>query len=417
MGQSTKAENRVTDKLSDVAIRKAKPKEKPYKLSDGKGLRLIVNPNGTKWWRFYYQFGGKEKTLSFGTYPEVTLSEAREKRNVTRKMVANGVDPGVERKEQKVEATNTFEHVARCWVEKAKVVWTPNYAEHVVRRLELNIFPALGELPINHITAQQLLSALKIIESRGAVETAHRMLTLCGQIFRHAIASGFCESNPAANLKGALGPVVKRHYPAITKPNELGELLRAIDGYQGTFVVKCALRIAPLVFVRPGELRKAEWSEIDFEAALWTIPASKMKMRREHLVPLSRQSLAILKELYPFTGTGKYIFPNPRTADRPLSDNAILAALRRMGFDKEIVTGHGFRASARTILDEVLGFRPDYIEHQLAHGVRDPNGRAYNRTAHLVQRTTMMQKWADYLDALKYGAKVFPFPKTGTADE
>jgi len=390
--------------LSDVKVRNAKPSEKQFKLFDGDGLFLLVTPNGKKGWRFKYRFGGKEKLISFGTYPEVGLSEAREKRLAARKQIATGIDPSELRKAAGKSASkdaNSFEIVGREWHQKFSSTWSPSHAQTTLRRLEQDVFPVMGERPIDEVKAPELLTMLRRIESRGALETAHRVRTICGQIFRYAIATGRAERDPAADLKGALPPYKKSHLAAITEPSKVGELLRAIDGYQGSFVVKCALQMAPLVFVRPGELRQAEWTEIDFDKAEWNIPAVRMKMKEPHLVPLSTQSLDILCELQALTGRSRYLFPSARSNARPLSNNAINAALRRMGFDKDQMTGHGFRAMARTILDEVLQFRPDFIEHQLAHAVRDPNGRAYNRTAHLEERKTMMQCWADYLDGLK----------------
>jgi integrase len=287
----------------------------------------------------------------------------------------------------------------------------PGHAKAILRRLELNIFPWLGDRPIIEIKAPEVLMALRRIESRGALESAHRVKIICGQIFRYAVATGRAERDPVADLKGALPPTRSKHLAAITNPEKVGGLLRAIDGYEGSFVTKCALKLAPLLFVRPGELRQMEWAEIDFESAEWNIPAEKMKTGRPHLVPLARQSLAILKDIQPLTGAGRYVFPSPRTSKRPMSNNGVLSALRRMGFEKDEMSGHGFRAMARTILDEVLQIRPDFIEHQLAHAVRDPLGRAYNRTKHLKERYRMMQTWADYLDGLKTGAKVIPLKK------
>jgi len=401
--------------LTDMKVRKAKPGKKQVKLFDFKGLYMLISPNGGKYWRFKYRFNGKEKLLALGTYPEVSLSEAREKRDIARKHVAAGIDPGAVRKAQKAakasQVRNSFEVVAREWHSKYVPTWVPSHATKIIRSLEHNIFPWIGPNDINEITAVELLMVLRRIESRGALDTTHRMRFVCGRIFRYAIATGRAARDPAADLRGALPPVKKRHLAAVTDPAKVGELLRAIDGYQGSFVTQCALRLAPLVFVRPGELRQAEWTEIDLDLAEWNIPADKMKTRQPHLVPLSKQAVDILRELQPLTGKGKYVFPGARSISRPMSNNAILAALRRMGYEKDEMTGHGFRAMARTILDEVLQVRPDFIEHQLAHAVRDPNGRAYNRTAHIEERKKMMQKWADYLDGLKQGAKVIPFRK------
>ena len=400
--------------LSDMKVQKAKSKDKTVTLFDGGGLFLMVTPSGGKLWRFKYRFDGKEKKIAFGAYPEISLQDARQKRDEARRLLANNVDPSEIRKAQKqakTESTETFEIIAREWHGRYTPTWKQNHAQGIVTRLERDVFPYLGTRPIKEIKAPELLTVLRRIESRGALETAHKVRSTCDQIFRYAIATGRSERNPAADLKGALPPVKTINRAAITVPKKVGELLRAIDGYQGGFVVQCALKFAPLVFVRPGELRHAEWTEIDFKNAEWNIAAGKMKMKEPHLVPLSKQAIEILTELRKLTGTGRYVFPG-RTSERPMSDNAILAALRNMGYAKEEMSGHGFRAMARTILDEVLQVRPDFIEHQLAHAVKDPNGRAYNRTAHLNERRKMMQTWADYLDELKQGAKVLPFRKT-----
>lgn len=405
--------------LTDTAIRNAKPgltptgKEtsRPYKMGDTGGLYLEVAPSGGKWWRLKYRYDGKEKRLSLGVYPEISLKDARKRRDEARKLLAEDIDPSVNRRAVKAarieRAGNSFEVIAREWFAKYSPNWAPTNADKIIRRLENDAFPWIGGRPISDITAPELLSVMRRMESRGALESAHRMRGYCGRVFRYAIATGRAERDPAADLKGALPPARKTHRAAITDPKQAAALLRAIDGYQGEFVTMCALRLAPLVFVRPGELRRAEWAEINLDNAEWNIPPGRMKMREAHLVPLSTQAVAILRELHPLTGQGKYVFPGARTKSRPMSDNAILGALRRMGYTKDEMSGHGFRAMARTILDEVLGVRPDFIEHQLAHAVRDPNGRAYNRTAHLAERRKMMQQWADYLDKLKAGAEIF----------
>ncbi len=400
--------------LTDAKVRNAKPKSKQFKIFDTDGLFLLISPAGGKWWRFKYRLRGKEKLISLGTYPEVSLAQARGRRDEARKQVADSIDPSQVRKALKdatIQNESTFEIVAREWHTRFTPTWTPGHAKTIKSRLELNVFPWIGERPIIEIKAPELLMVLRRIESRGALETAHRVRAICGQVFRYAVATGRAERDPAADLRGALPPVKPKHLSAITDPEKVAGLLRAIDGYQGSFVTKCALRLAPYLFVRPGELRQMEWVEIDLEAAEWIIPAEKMKIRQPHLVPLARQSVEILRALYPLTGAGRYVFPSPRTSKRPMSNNCVLSALRRMGFEKDEMSGHGFRAMARTILDEVLQFRPDFIEHQLAHAVRDPNGRAYNRTAHLPERRKMMQTWADYLDGLKAGAKVIPLRK------
>ena len=401
--------------ITDIKVRTSKAKDKPYKITDGDGLFLLVTPSGGKWWRFKYRFDGKEKLISFGTYPEVSLSSARDKRTEARRQNAAGIDPGEARKAQKASrsesAANSFEVIAREWHNRFSPTWTKMYAERVLDRLQRDAFPWIGARPIAEIKAPDVLAVLRRVESRGALESAHRLRTIIGQVCRYAVATGRTERDPTGNLKGALPPKNRTHFASVTDPKEVAPLLRAIDDYQGSFVVKCAMRLAPLVFVRPGELRQAEWSEIDLDAGEWNIPAEKMKMNSAHLVPLSRQAVEILKELQPLTGVSRYVFPSGRTLARPMSENAVLAALRRMGYSKEEMTGHGFRAMARTILDEVLQVRPDFIEHQLAHAVKDPNGRAYNRTAHLTERRKMMQTWADYLDGLKAGAKVLPLKK------
>ena len=399
--------------LSDTAIRNAKPGDKARKMFDGGGLYLEVAPSGGKWWRLKYRFDGKEKRLSLGVYPDVSLKDARDRRDAARKLLANEIDPSENRKAKKAakveRAGNSFEVIAREWYAKHSPNWSANHANRIIRRLERDIFPWIGGKPIAEITAPQLLEAIRRIEQRGALETAHRALSNCGQVFRYAVATGRAERDPSGDLRGALPPVKgKKHFAAVTEPKKVAEVLRALDGYEGTLPVRCALRLAPLVFVRPGELRHAQWEDIDLDAAEWRYMVTKTNTK--HIVPLSDQSVEILQELKPLTENGRYVFPSARNpkGDKPMSDNAILAAMRRMGISKEEMSGHGFRAMARTILDEVLGFRPDYIEHQLAHAVRDPNGRAYNRTAHLPERRKMMQDWADYLDKLKAGAEVIP---------
>lgn len=401
--------------LSDTAIRNAKPGDKPQKLADGGGLYLLLNPNGSRWWRLKYRAGGKEKLLSLGTYPATGLKDARDKRDAARKLLAAGVDPGEQRKAAKAageeRAANSFEAVAREWHAKQSATWVELHASRIMLRMENDIFPWLGSRPIADIAAKEFLATVNRIVDRGAVESAHRVLQNCGQVMRYAIATGRAERNPVADLKGALPPVKQTHLAAITDPHAIGGLLRAMDAYQGSLVTKCALRLAPLLFVRPGELRQAEWAEFDLDGAQWNIPAEKMKMREPHLVPLAPQAVAILRELQALTGGGRYVFPSARSPQRPMSNNAVLSALRRMGYGTDEMSGHGFRAMARTVLDEVLHFRPDYIEHQLAHAVKDPNGRAYNRTAHLAERRKMMAGWANYLDTLKTTGNVVPLTR------
>ena len=394
--------------LTDTAIRNAKPRDKTYTLGDGEGMYLEVMPNGTRFWRMAYrQPNGKKNRLTFGKYPEVSLAEARDKRLAARKLMAQGIDPGMARREEKhakeKAALNTFEAVARAWLARTAADRAASTQEKNTAWLERNIFPAIGALPISTIKPWDVLSALRVIEKRGAIESAHKIKQLCGQVFRFAVASGLADRDMTTDLRGALSAVPEAHYAAITDPKEAAELLRAIDAYNGHAYAVVALKLAPLVFVRPGELRTAEWSEIDLDAAEWRIPGSKMKMGQDHIVPLARQAVALLKDLHAMTGHGKFVFPSVRTGARCMSENTVNAALRGMGYGKDVMTGHGFRAMARTIMDEVLGERVDLIEHQLAHAVKDPNGRAYNRTAHLPARRLMMQRWADYLDAIKQG--------------
>lgn len=397
--------------LTDTKIRTAKAAEKPYRLFDGGGLYLEVAPGGGKWWRLKYRFGGKEKRLSLGVYPAVNLKAARERCNKARRQLADDIDPGLTRKAEKhtkaVNAGNSFEAVAREWFEKNKATWVDSHSDKIIRRLERDIFPWLGARPVAEVTAPEILRALRRVENRGAVETAHRIQQNCGQVFRYAIATGRADRNPAADLRGALPPVKQEHHASITEPTAIGGLLRAIDGYEGAFVTKCALRLAPLVFVRPGELRKAEWSEFDLGKAEWRIPPTRMKRRELHVVPLSQQALEILNELRPLTGEDRYLFPGVRGRKKFMSENTINAALRRLGYDGTQMTGHGFRSMASTLLNE-QGWHRDAIERQLAHAERNAVRAAYNYAEHLPERRRMMQSWADYLDGLKRGAKVVP---------
>ena len=391
--------------LTDTAIRKAKPDAKPYKMGDGGGLFLLVKPNGSKWWRWKYRrpVTGAENLLSMGTYPEVGLADARARRDEARKLVAAGTDPGEQRKAEhaaKVESgANTFAALGEelLAIRAAKLAQGTSVRER--RILEKYLVPYVGGRPIADVSAPELLAALRKLENKGTIETAHRARVLASQVFRYAIATGRAQRDPAADLRGALVQPESGHFASLTEPAEVAPLLRAIHDYEGTPVVAAALKLAPLVFVRPGELRRARWADIDLESAEWRFVASKT--RQPHIVPLASQAVEILRALQPLTGRGEYVFPGMRGKGRPMSEAAVNAALRRMGFDGDTITGHGFRAMARTILDEVLGFRPDYIEHQLAHAVRDPNGRAYNRTSHIAERRKMMQAWADYLDELR----------------
>lgn len=392
--------------LTDAKVRTAKPAAKAYKLYDERGLFLFVTAEGGRLWRFRFRFADKEKLLALGGYPDVSLKEARERRDEARKLVAAGIDPCAQRKAQKsarVErAANSFEVVAREWYDRQQPTWAPAHATRVLARLERDLFPWLGGTAITDLTPPVILATLMRICGRGAVETAHRALTNISQVARFAIASGRLESDPARDLRGALPPVIDNHFPAIVKPEELGPLLRALWDYKGTLTVRSALRLAPLLAVRPGELRSARWNDIDLDAAEWRFELSKT--RQAHIVPLSTQAVTILRELRPATAhLGEYVFPSARSPRRCMSDNAVLSALRRSEIPKEVMTGHGFRAGFRTILDEVLGYPVDLIEHQLGHNVRDALGRAYNRTTHLPARKAMMQRWADYLDELRTG--------------
>lgn len=396
--------------LSDTAIRKARPGDKPMKLRDGGGLYLLVRPDGARWWRFDYRrpITSKRNTLSLGVYPHVGVADAREKLLAAKKLLAAGIDPGQQRKAERAvsadRAANSFAAVAEELLTQRAQKLAKGSAVRERRLLEKDLAPYLGDLPVADITAPVLLAALRKVEARGAIETAHRARVLAGQVFRYAIATGRAERNPAADLIGALAQPKGGHFASLTEPKDVAPMLRALHGYFGTPAVMAALKLAPLVFTRPGELRRARWADIDLEAGEWRYVASKTET--QHIVPLAIQAVEILRDLHPLTGRGEYVFPGLRDRKRPMSENAVNAALRRMGYDGDTMTGHGFRAMARTILDEVLGFRPDFIEHQLAHAVKDPNGRAYNRTAHLAERKKMMQAWADYLDALRTGGNV-----------
>jgi len=397
--------------LTETRIRAARPGKKAVKLFDGGGLYLLLHPNGSKYWRLKYRHSGKEKTLALGVYPDVTLKLARQRRDDARKQIASGRDPAAERKAAKEETDpESFEAVAREWFAKFSLHWAASHSDKIIRRLERDLFPYLGTRPTRSITAPELLTVLRRIEARGTPETAHRALQNCGQIFRYAVATGRAERNPAGDLRGALAPTKETHYPSITEPKAVGELLRALSGYQGDLITRSALKLAPLVFVRPGELRRAEWAEIDLDKAEWRLPAEKMKARAPHVVPLSQQAVAILKELHPLTGTGRYVFPGLRSLSRPMSENTVNAALRRLGYDQHTLTGHGFRSMASTLLNE-QGWNRDAIERQLAHGERDAVRAAYNYAEHLPVRRKMMQAWADYLDGLRCGAKVVPIHK------
>ena len=399
--------------LTDIQVKNAKPIDgKARKLFDGGGLFLLVAASGARGWRFKYQFAGKEKLLSLGVYPEVTLAEAREKRREARKQLEAGIDPSlarkVERLDKETQQATTFKVVAGEWLEKQNTLAESTLAM-TRRRLELDVYPAIGGIPIADLTPKMILEGvLRPMEKRGVVELAHRTRAIVSRVFRFGVACGYLERDITADLRGALKAFERRHMAAPTDPKRVAALLRAIDDFDGSFVVHCALRLHPLVATRPGELRHAEWCEIDLETGTWSISSGKMKMKNAHTVPLSKQALEILRELQPLTGNGKYLFPSVRSTARPISDNTLNAALRRLGFRKDEMTSHGWRAIFRTLADEILQERVDIIEAQLAHQVADTLGRAYNRTSFLPERRALMQRWADYLDGLKAGATVIP---------
>ena len=388
-------------KLTDNKVEKAKTKNKSYKLSDGKGMYLLVTSKGNKLWRIDYSFNGKRNTYSIGSYPTIPLGDARKQLLEVKKLIEKGVDPIIYRKTSK-ETTlqNTFEAVALEWHTKFTAIWSPNHSKRVLRRLENNVFPWIGSRAIGDIEAPELLAAMQRAENRGAHETAHRIRQNCGQIFRYAIATGRAKHDISAPLIGALPALKVKHHPSITDPKKIGALLNAIDGYEGTFTTCCALRLAPHVFLRPGELRKAEWSEFNLEKKEWRIPLERMKQDSQHIIPLSAQALKIIAELHPLTGSGKYLFPSIRSTSRTMSENTINAALRRLGYTKDEMTGHGFRSMASTFLNE-MNWSPDAIERQLAHCERNGVRAAYNYAQHLPERRKMMQSWSNYLEQLQ----------------
>jgi integrase len=400
--------------LTDLEVRKAKPQAKAVRFFDGAGLYLEVSPAGGKLWRLKYRFAGKERKLAFGAYPDVSLARAREKRDEARRLLADGVDPSENRRVQDAAkaalSANSFEVIGREWFAKMKPEWADSHADKIIARLERDVFPWIGKRPIAELTAAEVLTTLERISDRGAKDTAKRAQQDCGGVFRYAIQTGRASYNPIPDLRGALPTAIGGNFAAITDPIQVGELLRAIDGFKGTFIVQCALRLAPMLFVRPGELRNAQWKDFDLDHSEWKFLVSKVKKTegpKIHLVPLSSQAVAILRELHALTWRSEYVFPGGRSSGRPMSDAAVNAALRRMGYDTRTeITGHGFRAMARTILHEVLGIAPEVIEHQLAHKVPDTLGAAYNRTKFLPARKAMMQTWADYLEKIKAGAEV-----------
>ena len=401
--------------LADTFVRQIKHTGKPAgdKHTDGGGMYLLVKAGG-KYWRVDYTHAERRKTLALGVYPEVSLAKARQRRDKARELLADGIDPSTAKQEDKQAkaeaAANTFEAVGRDWLVKTKAKRAAITHLKVATWLEKDAFPFIGNMPISTIGPRDVLDkVVRKVEARGAIDTAHRLKQLCGQVFRYAVVTGLAERDVTADLREALVTKTQKHHAAITEPKQVGDLMRSIFAYTGHPCTVAALKLTPLVFVRPGELRTMEWAELDLNAAEWRIPGSKMKMKVEHVVPLCTQAVELLRGVQPVTGHGRFVFPSLRTGERPMSENTINGAVRAMGYSKEVHTAHGFRATARTIMDEVLGERVDLIEHQLAHAVKDVNGRAYNRTAHLPARRVMMQTWADYLDKLRIGADVIQF--------
>ena len=400
--------------LTDTFVKQYKHSGKAAgdKHSDGGGLYLHTTATG-KYWRMAYRFAGKQKTLAIGVYPAVTLAQARKRRDEAKVLLADGQDPSIAKREAKIAQQtfvgNTFEKITEQWLKATAADRKENTQQKVENWLNKDVLPLLGKLPIASLGPRDVLAVARKMEERGAIDSSKRVVQICGQIFRYAVAEGSAERDVTQDLRGALQKSERKHYAAITEPDQLAPLLRAMDGYMGHIYSRTALKLTPLVFVRPGELRTAEWVEIEFDKAEWRIPAAKMKMANDHIVPLSDQAIDLLREVHPISGHGRYVFPSIRTGERPMSENTVNAALRALGYDKTMQTAHGFRATARTIMDEVLGERVDLIEHQLAHAVKDTNGRAYNRTAHLPARKAMMQRWSDYLDKLKQGAEILQF--------
>jgi len=399
--------------LTDVQIKSLKPSKKPIKKFDGGGLYIHITPAGSKLWRYKYKYNGLSKIFSIGKYPIIGLKDARSKHMKAQKLLLNGIDPSANKKEKKLNRFNNFGAIAQQWFDNQKPGWSENYSKKVWRGMEINLLPWLKNKPINEITTRMVLDVLRNIEKRGAIETAHRTGQIANQIFIFAIAWEFLDNNPANDISKALQVNPEKNLAAITNPVEVGELLRAMDEFQGTFVVQCALKLQPFVFVRPGELRKAEWKEIDFKNCLWTIPAHRMKMKREHIVPLSKQALELLNSIHPLTGHGKYIFPAVHTDSRPMSNNTLNVALRRLGYSKDQMCAHGFRTTASTNLHE-MGWKSEVVERQLAHVDKNSIRGTYNKAEYIEERIKMMRSWADYLDGLKSGAEIIPFKKENT---
>ena len=400
--------------LTETRIRAAKSQSKDYKLADEKSLYLLIKVQDSKLWRMGYRFEGKQKTIAFGKYPDVSLAQARERRDSARKLLAEGIDPGSAKKSAKNnrndELSNSFEAIAREWHSSYMKGKAESHSEKVIRRFELYVFPYIGKMPISDIKPLDILQTIKRIEKLNILETAHRTLQTIGQVFRYGVQTGKLERSPAIDLKGALPARNVKHFAAFTEPDQVANFLRSLDSLSGGITVQNAVKLAPLLFCRPSELRKMRWDELDLENRQWQYFVGKVK--KDHLVPLSKQAVAFLQELQPISGHLPYVFKGGRDPKRPMSESAVNAALKRLGYDTQTeITGHGFRAMARTMLHERLDMDPHFIEHQLSHAVPDALGTAYNRTKFIAQRTEMMQVWADYLDELKAGAKVIMFNK------
>ena len=403
--------------LTDKIIREMVPGEKPIKLADGDGLFLLVTPRGGLWWRQRYSFDGLQKMLSLGTYPEITLQRARDRSYELRSLVANGIDPSEVRKADKRALRSSFEEVARQWWHKRKHLLKGKYADVILIRFEKYIFPYIGKRPVKRLIAADFLECFERMEKRGVLETAHKVKTKCSEVMRYAVATRLAERDPMPDLKGALTPIKPKHYATIVFPSKVGELMQTIHSYRGkSQVVHCALKLLPLVFVRSSELRYATWEEFEVDEAQWRIPAERMKRPIPHIVPLSRQAIDVLRELYPLTGPSGFLFPSMRSTLRPMSENTVNVALRNMGYAKDEMTGHGFRSMASTLLNE-QGWRPDAIERQLAHTEENNVRAAYNYAEYLPERRQMMQAWADYLDTLRgqAGEKAVAVRKAGVA--
>ncbi len=390
--------------LTDTALRAAKPTEKTQKSFDGNGLYLIITPKGAKSWRLKYRFQGKEKLISLGPYPLVSLKEARERSLVARKTLEGGIDPSAERKQAKNKTQNTFELVAREWHEMQSTKWTKTTATAVMQRMKRNFFPFIGAKPIDEVTAPEILALLRKVEARGTISSAHDLKHACSGVMRYAIATGRAERDPTADLRGALTPNRKKHRPALTAPEAVGNLMHAIYNYQGSLVVRSALQLLAFTFCRSTEIRNAEWKEFDFEDKLWRIPAERMKMKRDHLVPLSKQAIAVLEKLRMYSGKGQYVFPCYRSETVSFGKTALQRAIRVMGFERDEMCPHGFRSMASTLLNE-QGYNADWIERQLAHVSNNQVRAAYNRAEYLPERRKMLQEWADYLDKLRKKAR------------